>query len=42
MVLAIGSMAVKAVFNGGGLLSGLAKTGDKLKEVSQRSKSTTT
>jgi len=42
MVLAIGSMAVKAVFNGSGLLSGLAKTGDKLKEVSQRSKSTTT
>jgi hypothetical protein len=42
MVLQIGSMAVKAVFNGAGLLSGLGKTSDKFKEVSQRSKSTTT
>lgn len=42
MVLNIGSMAVKAVFNGAGLLSGLGKTSDKFKEVSQRSKSTTT
>jgi hypothetical protein len=42
MALVIGSMAVKAVFNGAGLLSGLAKTSDKFKEVSMRSKSTTT
>ena len=42
MVINIGSMAVKAVFNGAGLLSGLGKTSDKFKEVSQRSKSTTT
>jgi hypothetical protein len=42
MVLNIGSMAVKAVFNGAGLLSGLGKTSDKFKEVSMRSKSTTT
>jgi hypothetical protein len=35
-------MAVKAVFNGGGLLAGLGSTSNKLKEVQHHSKSTTT
>jgi hypothetical protein len=38
----IGSMAVKGVFKAGSLLSGLGSTGMKLKEVQQRSKSTST
>ena len=38
----IGSMAIRGVFQSGGLLSGLGKTSGKLKEVQQRSKSTTT
>ena len=38
----IGSMAIKGIFKGGGLLSGLGSTAGKLKEVQQRSKSTTT
>ena len=38
----IGSMAVKGVFQAGSLLSGLGSMGGKLKEVQQRSKSTTT
>lgn len=35
-------MAIKGVFQAGSLLSGLGSTGTKLKEVQQRSKSTTT
>ena len=38
----IGSMAVKGVFQAGSLLSGLGSMGGKLKEVQQRSKSTST
>jgi hypothetical protein len=38
----IGSMAIKGVFQAGSLLSGLGTTSTKLKEVQQRSKSTTT
>ena len=38
----IGSMAVKGVFQAGSLLSGLGSTSGKLKEVQQRSKSTST
>ena len=38
----IGSMAIKGVFQAGSLLSGLGSTGTKLKEVQQRSKSTST
>jgi hypothetical protein len=35
-------MAIRGVFQAGGLLSGLGSTGTKLKEVQQRSKSTST
>jgi len=42
MVVQIGSMAVKGVFQAGSLLSGLGSMGGKLKEVQQRSKSTST
>ena len=42
MVVTIGSMAIKGVFNAGSLLSGLGKTSGKLKEVQSRGKSTTT
>ena len=42
VVPVIGSMAIKGVFKSGSLLSGLGKTSGKLKEVSQRGKSTTT
>lgn len=38
----IGSMAIRGVFQAGGLLSGLGSTSGKLKEVQQRSKSTST
>ena len=38
----IASMAVKGIFNGGKLLSGLGRTAARLKEAGQRSKSTTT
>jgi hypothetical protein len=42
MVVTLGSMAIKGVFQAGSLLSGLGSTGTKLKEVQQRSKSTST
>lgn len=42
VVPVIGSMAIRGVFKASGLLSGLGSTGTKLKEVQQRSKSTTT
>lgn len=42
MVVALGSMAIKGVFKAGSLLSGLGSTSNKLKEVKQRGKSTTT
>lgn len=38
----VGSMAIRGVFQASGLLSGLGSTGTKLKEVQQRSKSTST
>lgn len=38
----VGSLAIRGVFKAGGLLSGLGSTGTKLKEVQQRSKSTST
>ena len=38
----IGSMAIRGVFQAGSLLSGLGSTSGKLKEVQQRSKSTST
>jgi len=42
MVPIVGSLAIRGVFKAGGLLSGLGSTSGKLKEVQQRSKSTTT
>ena len=42
VVPVIGSMAIKGIFKAGAMLSGLGKTAGKLKEVSQRGKSTTT
>lgn len=42
MVVQLGSMAIKGIFKAGSLLSGLGNTSSKLKDVQQRSKSTTT
>lgn len=42
MVPIVGSLAIRGVFKAGSLLSGLGSTSNKLKEVKQRGKSTTT